>query len=85
MPRLPCACWNIDLLLSDVVLPGGIDGFELASEARKLYPTLRILFVSGYPQDALQRQDNEGWVSALLQKPYTAKVLAQTLRRTLSD
>ena len=38
----------MDLLFSDIVMPGGINGIRLAEEARRLQPTLKVLLTSGY-------------------------------------
>ena len=67
---------RIDLLFSDVVMPGGISGFELAAEARRLRPNLKILLTSGYtgtyPEDELRDLP-------LLTKPYDRDTLATQL------
>jgi len=44
---------DIDLLFTDVVMPGGLNGRELAHEARQLYPALKVLFTSGYAESAI--------------------------------
>lgn len=57
----------IDILFTDVVMPGGMDGFELAREARRLQPKLRVLLASGYARGLMQQTDLPG---PLLNKPY---------------
>jgi CheY-like chemotaxis protein len=53
------------LLFTDIVMPGGIDGFDLAERAKLKYPRLRVIYTSGYLMD-------EGvWDGALLRKPWT--------------
>ncbi len=74
---------DIALLLSDVVLPGGTNGFELADLARRIVPDLPVLFVSGYPQDALQRVAHNEWAEVVLHKPYTIAQIARALRGAL--
>jgi two-component system, cell cycle sensor histidine kinase and response regulator CckA len=69
---------DIDMLLTDVVMPGG-SGSELAARLRELDPGVRVLFMSGYA-DA-----GEGLVTGAetLQKPFSARDLLQEVRRTL--
>ena len=74
---------EIKLILSDVVLPGGTDGFELAKQARQMKPDLPVLFVSGYPQPAPLRRGGPDRVDAVLQKPYTTEQLARAVGRAL--
>ena len=62
---------NIDLLLSDVVLPGGTNGIELAQKATQLRPELRVILVSGYPEAALEKAGLRDTGFAMLAKPYS--------------
>ena len=62
---------GVDLLFSDVVMPGGIDGYELAKQAVTVRPGLKVLLTSGYLD------------ADLLTKPYTQAELAQRLRAEL--
>jgi signal transduction histidine kinase len=71
----------IDLLFSDVVMPGGIDGFELISQARALRHGLKALATSGYA-NAHHRGCNRPEVPLLL-KPYRRSALAQSIRLAL--
>jgi PAS domain S-box-containing protein len=66
----------VSLLLTDVVMPGGIDGFELASRLRADRPELAVIFASGYPPDAQQPERP-------LQKPVPSAQLLETIRRSL--
>jgi PAS domain S-box-containing protein len=71
----------IDVLFTDVVMPRGINGIELAREAARLRPQLRILLASGYPKTALS--DEHGIADsefAFLSKPYRGSELANKLR-----
>ncbi len=74
---------GIDLLLSDVIMPG-MDGPEVASRLRARWPTLRVLFVSGYSDDRLERAGALGPRDRLLPKPYTAKGLATAVREVIA-
>jgi PAS domain S-box-containing protein len=74
---------DIDLLFTDIVMPGGITGTELAREAKRLYPKLKILLTSGYTARAMANgfHDIEGL--ELLNKPFRKRDLAQRLRSVL--
>jgi len=72
---------EIELLFTDIVMPGGMLGDELAKEARALRPDLKVLFTSGYAEPGLAgRELDEG---SWLKKPYTARELATRLRLLL--
>ena len=73
---------RIDLLLTDVVMPG-MNGRELADALRRERPGLRILYLSGYTRDILTRQGLLEQGAALVQKPLTTGILAQSVRRVL--
>jgi len=77
-------CDDIDLLLTDVVMPGGMNGRELATEALKVSPQLRVLFSSGYAENAIAHQGMLEIGVPMLQKPYTRMDLARMVRRTLA-
>jgi CheY-like chemotaxis protein len=74
---------RVELLLSDVVLPGGTSGPEFAEEARTAYPDLKIIFMSGYPADAAKRKGFLGSDKVLLSKPFSRRQLAKALREAL--
>jgi len=73
---------KIDLLFSDVVLPGGRTGADLAREARQRYPGLKVLLTTGYARSAL---DDSGVAPAfeVIAKPFSVDRLAQRLRQIL--
>ncbi len=74
---------RVDLILSDVVLPGGTSGPEFAEEARSRFPHLGIIFMSGYPAEAAKRNGFLGSDRVLLNKPFQRHQLAQALRTAL--
>ncbi|MFN7951994.1 MAG: PAS domain-containing protein [bacterium] len=70
------------MLVTDVVMPG-LDGRELADAARRGHPSLRVLFTSGYTDDAVLRRGVVQSEVSFLQKPYTTTSLARKIRETL--
>jgi hypothetical protein len=74
---------DMDLMLTDVVMPGGMNGRQLADHARLLKPGLRVLFTSGYTEDAIVR----GSVldADLLPKPYRRAELGRRVAEALGD
>ncbi|MBX6321885.1 MAG: CHASE2 domain-containing protein, partial [Rhodospirillaceae bacterium] len=74
---------RFDLLVTDVVMPGGINGRELASEVERLRPGTKILFTSGYPESVIVHQGKLEPGVTLLPKPYRRQDLAHKLRAVL--
>ncbi len=74
---------RIDLLFTDLIMPGGTNGTELAGAARLRRPGLKILFTSGYTEPALASQMLQIDGAALLSKPYRIADLARKVRETL--
>ena len=74
---------DIDLLFTDVVMPGAMNGRQLADEALKRRPQLKVLFTSGYTEDALLHQGRLDAGVLLLAKPYRRTDLARMVRRAL--
>jgi CheY-like chemotaxis protein len=75
----------IDLLFSDVVMPGGINGFELAEQAVALSPELKVLLTSGYTEKAIIRTGQARFSTNMLSKPYMQAELAHRVRAALDD
>lgn len=75
---------EIALLLTDVILPGGLDGAELAARARELRPELVVVLCSGYPADKLQRVDMAAGLP-LLRKPFGLRELGEALRGAIES
>lgn len=72
-----------DLLFTDIVMAGGVNGRELAEQMVAARPSLRVLFTSGYAYDSLQAQGRATMGAPLLRKPYRKAELARMLRRSL--
>jgi len=83
--ELLAASGPFDLLFSDVVLPGGMNGPQLAQHAMQRAPGLRALLASGYPRDALTGLNGNLERVALLTKPYSRDDLARSVRRALDN
>jgi CheY-like chemotaxis protein len=73
-----------DLLFTDVVMPGGTSGRELADAVARHRPGLRVLYTSGYTEDAVLHQARLDESVLLLMKPYRRPQLAQMVRQALS-
>ncbi len=74
---------RVDLVVSDVVMPE-MDGPTLARELRSRNPNLKIIFVSGYAEDAFQKHLPEHGQFAFLPKPFTLKELVAAVKETLA-
>jgi signal transduction histidine kinase/CheY-like chemotaxis protein len=75
----PC----VELLLSDVVLPGGMSGLILAEEARRRHGAIKVLFMSGYAESAVHGHDSWREDAELLNKPFRKNDLARRVRAAL--
>ena len=76
---------NVDLLFTDVIMPGGMDGGELAKQALALKPGLKVLYTSGYTENALLKEGKLDSLLNFLSKPYTLASMAARIRRTLDN
>ncbi|HTT80599.1 MAG TPA: PAS domain S-box protein, partial [Stellaceae bacterium] len=74
---------RIDLLFTDIVMAGGLDGVELARLARERWPALKVVLTSGFPQSRLDGENAPVGDMALLSKPYRKEDLAAALRAAL--
>jgi two-component system, cell cycle sensor histidine kinase and response regulator CckA len=73
----------IHLLLTDVIMPGGLNGAQLAEGLRAILPDLRVLYMSGYTDGALSSQAVFASSQTLLIKPFTPRMLARAVRAAL--
>ena len=73
----------VDLLLTDVVLPGGMSGRDLAREALARRPELKVLYTSGYSANAVVRNGIVDEGVQLVSKPYRKELLARMVRKAL--
>jgi signal transduction histidine kinase/ActR/RegA family two-component response regulator len=76
---------KIDLLFADVVMPGGLNGIQLAEEARRLQPTLKVLLTSGHSDAVLMDKRGSPKAFPVLGKPYRRDQLAANLRKIISS
>jgi CheY-like chemotaxis protein len=74
----------IDVLFSDIVMPGSIDGIELAQRTSERRPTLKILLTSGYPDLKASRAEQAYTQWEVLKKPYRRSDLREALRGILT-
>lgn len=73
----------VDLVVSDVVMPE-MDGPTLLGELRKLYPDLKVIFVSGYAEEAFRKNLPEGEEFNFLPKPFSLRQLVETVKQVIA-
>jgi CheY-like chemotaxis protein len=76
---------HIDLMFTDVVMPGPMDGIALTHKARLLRPSLKVLLTSGFTQRGSAATTGESLPARLLPKPYRKHHLATVVRQTLDE
>ncbi len=76
---------DFDLLFTDVVLPGGMNGRELAHMAVKKQPKIKVLFATGYTRNAIIHHGRLDPGVEVLMKPYTYEILARKVRAVLDS
>ncbi|MCP3669592.1 MAG: response regulator [Gammaproteobacteria bacterium] len=74
---------SIDLLFSDIVMPGGINGYELAEQAEASHPGIKVLLTSGYTGKAVAHNGQARFAANILSNPHTKTELAQGVRKML--
>lgn len=70
---------SLDLLLSDVVMPGGMNGVLLAREIRALFPGVPVLYASGFPSGVIEENSRVVLDAPLIHKPYTLNSLISAI------
>jgi CheY-like chemotaxis protein len=76
---------EIDLVVTDIVMPGGMNGVELAQRARLLRPSIKIIYPSGFPAEVLAKKTTPLVEGPLLRKPYQRSDFAQMIHRVMKN
>jgi CheY-like chemotaxis protein len=76
---------HFDLLFTDIILPGGINGIEIADEALRLQPDIKILYATGYAESAIGETILSSVHNNLLNKPYSRVTLLNTVKTILNS
>jgi CheY-like chemotaxis protein len=76
---------RIDLLVSDVGLPGGMNGRQMADAARQSRPDLKVLFITGYAESSTVRDGHLDQGMSVMSKPFPVEVLAARVREMISQ
>jgi len=76
---------NIDLLLTDIIMSGGINGVELAAKARQIKPNIKVVYSSGFPSEALAERSGAKIDGPLLNKPYNRKIFVETILNVMEQ
>ena len=76
---------QFDLLFTDVIMPGAMNGRQLADEIERRRPGARVLYTSGYTENAIIHHGRLDTGVLLLAKPYRKSDLAAMIRRALGD
>jgi len=71
---------RIDLLVTDVGLPGGMNGRQVADTARQEHPELKVLFITGFAESAVVSNGNLPAGMAVITKPFALTALSQKIR-----
>jgi DNA-binding NtrC family response regulator len=74
----------VDLLFTDIVMPGELDGFRLAAEARRIQPGIKVLYTTGF-SDFPARISGQVVAAQMLRKPYRPAMLAREVMRALEE
>ena len=74
---------SVDLVVSDIVMPGGMSGLDLSSAIRERFRSIRILHMSGYSHDEFSKEGHDIDACSVLQKPFNREQLASKVREIL--
>lgn len=83
--HLLAANGDVDLLMTDMVMPGGMNGRQLNDHARLFYPQLKVLFTTGYADEALPPMSSPERIARVLPKPYRRAQLAEIVSLVLGE
>ena len=75
---------HVDVLFTDIELPGGMNGSELAEAAHQLYPEIKVLFTTGYASETTLHEGGLHERAPWLLKPYSHQDLARELKALLA-
>jgi CheY-like chemotaxis protein len=75
---------RVDLLITDVGLPGGMNGRQVADAARSVRPGLKVLFITGYAENAVVGNGHLEKGMAILTKPFAMEALARKIKEVLA-
>lgn len=75
---------EVDLLITDIVMPGQMNGVTLVAEVRKNYPDIKVVYVSGFPSGLIEDKSGVKMDAPLLNKPYNRDSLASTVAKVLN-
>ena len=75
---------HLDLMVTDFRLPGGISGVQIAEPAVKLRPDLKVVFISGYPQEIRETDSPITRKAPILAKPFDLDELQNTIKTLLA-
>jgi two-component system, cell cycle sensor histidine kinase and response regulator CckA len=73
---------DVSVLITDLVMPGGMSGYQLAQQLQEERPDLKVIYMSGYSNEAAGRGERG---EHFLQKPFAAEQLLQALKRALRE
>jgi CheY-like chemotaxis protein len=74
----------IDLLVTDIIMPGRMNGIELAQKVRELCPGIHVIFTSGFPADALAERSGGKVEGPLLRKPYLRAEFMELVAKSMT-
>jgi signal transduction histidine kinase/CheY-like chemotaxis protein len=75
---------EIDLMVTDIIMPGNMNGIELAQKVRELRPGIKVIYTSGFPAEALAERSGKLEGGPLLHKPYQRAEFADMVRKQVS-
>ena len=74
-----------DLLLTDIVLPGDMNGVDVVRGARRINPAIKVVLITGYAKDAMTQIGGAGTELEVLRKPFDGSVLGRKIRAVLDE